>query len=202
MKTAWIAIILVGTFTSLCRAQEAAVASSPDTAVQDKAREDLTEEVRELREVVRELQAKVARLDGTRMKEAAEPATTNSVSSNSAPETRTRPISAALVSSYDAIWCYCLRSMEPRRRRVRRISRRMLVILTRRGTLRRPSISCQANTSLSAGSSIIGRQMSPTSQERAGSRLRAAISGHQDHSWKDLRRTCGRPRTGSIWPCW
>ena len=96
MKAAWIAIRFVGALSSLSRAQEAAVAPSADgveqgatgqgAGRQDTDREDLTKEVRELREIVRELQAKVARLDGGQARGSATPVEAVAALTKSVPE--------------------------------------------------------------------------------------------------------------------
>ena len=63
MKNSWIAIVLVGMLSSFCGAQD--VASTPTASgSQDADKEDLKQEVRELREMVRALQEKMAQIDG------------------------------------------------------------------------------------------------------------------------------------------
>ena len=81
---------------------------------------------------------------------------------------------AAKLTIRDAIWCCCRRSMARLLHRGRPISPRTRATLTRLGTHPRLSITCQASTLRSVGSSITGRRTCRISRDEAALRLRVA----------------------------
>jgi len=106
MKVSWIAIVLVGMLSSFTQAQEAAD-THPASAIkqdvrEDNASEDLKQEVQALREIVRELQAKVARLDSSQAAISAKPLDATALSNSTPLLERETPGPSALVPSAPA----------------------------------------------------------------------------------------------------
>ncbi|MBI3475125.1 MAG: outer membrane beta-barrel protein [Acidobacteria bacterium] len=104
MKGPWSAIILVAVLATIASAQTSSNVPTPATEAQDQQSGDLAQQVRQLRDIVRELQAKIARMDGEQAKSAGLPAeaTTGFLNSATAPAAQVQASGEALLSSPQA----------------------------------------------------------------------------------------------------